>query len=64
MNNEQVDKRNYDVASISQSGKKKRANHIQSALNYDHKSVEKPGKFIKVFSDMILAHKPSKKSYI
>lgn len=60
---DQVDKRNYDVVSISQPGKEKRANHVQSALEYDYKKVETPGQFVKVFADMFLKKEVGNKAY-
>jgi len=64
MNEQQVDKRNYDVASISRPGKDKRANHVQNALEIDAKKIQTAGKFIRVFSDMFLKKEAGKKAYI
>jgi len=63
MNHEQVDKRNYDVISISRSGKAKRSNYIQDALQIDKAKVSTSGNFIKVFSDIFLKREAGNKSY-
>jgi len=54
MSGQQLDRNNYDVASISQPGKDKRTNTVQFALEYDYTKVERPGSFVKVFADMFL----------
>ncbi|MFC1568151.1 hypothetical protein ACFL37_00450 [Candidatus Margulisiibacteriota bacterium] len=60
--NQQVDKRNYDVASIGQPGKK-RANYVQDALHIDRSKIARTSQFIKVFSDMFLKRETSHKAY-
>ncbi|MFH1542228.1 MAG: hypothetical protein ABIE84_03965 [bacterium] len=52
--NQQLDKNNFDVVSISQPGKTKRSNHIQNALTLDPKRMKQSGQFVKIFSDMFL----------
>jgi hypothetical protein len=64
MNKESIDKRNYDVASISQPGKSKRANHVQRALEYDFTKVTRPGQFVKIFSNMFKTTGSGKKAYV
>jgi hypothetical protein len=63
MNNQNADKRNYDVASISRPGKQKRANYVQNALHIDSKKLQTSGRFIKVFSDIFLKHEINNKSF-
>jgi hypothetical protein len=62
--NHEVDKRNYDVASISRPGKTKRANYIQDALHIEKSKISQTSQFIKVFSDMFLKRETSNKAYI
>ncbi|MEA3492925.1 MAG: hypothetical protein U9R38_00905 [Candidatus Margulisiibacteriota bacterium] len=57
-------KNTYDVASISQPGKDKRANHVRNALRYDHIKVNRPGQFVKVFADMFLRKESGSKAII
>lgn len=64
MNEQQVDKRNYDVASISRKGKEKRANYIQDALHIDKSKISSTSQFIEVFSDIFLKREAGNKSYI
>ena len=52
MKEQNLDRRNYDVVSLSRTGKAKRSNYVQPALEMDPKSITKPGKFIAVFSNM------------
>ncbi|NQT30373.1 MAG: hypothetical protein HQ596_07360 [Candidatus Saganbacteria bacterium] len=61
--NPKEDKRNYDIASISQPGQEKRANYAQYALYMDKKKISKAGKFVKVFADMFLKKEATNKSY-
>ena len=63
MAHEQVDKRNYDVVSISRPGKTKRTNYIQDALHIESSKVQVTGQFIKVFANMFLRCEASKGSY-
>jgi hypothetical protein len=63
MTHEQVDKRNYDVASISRPGKAKRSNYVQDALHIESSKVQSTGQFIKVFANMFLRREASKASY-
>ena len=63
MNRENPDKRNFDVASISRSGKAKRANYVQDALQIDKAKVASSGNFIKVFADVFLKREAGNKSY-
>jgi hypothetical protein len=63
MNRENPDKRNYDVASISRSGKAKRSNYIQTALHIDKAKIKTAGSFIKIFSDVFLKREAGNKSY-
>ena len=60
MSEQQIHRENYDAVSISQP-KGKRATTIQSALEYDYTKVERPGSFVKVFSDMFRSEKKSSK---
>ena len=60
----QVDKRNYDVASISRKGQERRANYIQDALHIDKSKINSNNQFIKVFSDIFLKREAGNKSYI
>lgn len=61
----QVDKRNFDVASITRKGKEKRENFVQHALRMDPAQMKIAGSFVKVFSDMFLKKEvgPSAKAY-
>lgn len=61
--NEQVDKRNYDIASISRPGKEKRANYVQDALQIDRDRAQLPGQFVKIFADIFLKKEAGAKSY-
>jgi hypothetical protein len=63
MNEQHLDKRNYDVVTI-RSGRKKQANHVKNALEIDPKNIKTTGKFIKVFSDIFLKKEAGKKAYI
>ncbi len=63
MTREQVDKRNYDVASISRPGQAKRANFIQDALHIESSRVQSTGQFIKVFANMFLRREAGKGLY-
>lgn len=63
MNEQYVDKTNYDVASISRPGKEKRANYVQDALHIEKEKIHTPGKFIKVFSDMFLKKEARASAY-
>lgn len=63
MTHEQVDKRNFDVASISRPGQTKRANYIQDALHIDKSKVKATGEFVKVFANMFLRYEAGKGSY-
>lgn len=63
MNRENVDKRNYDVASISRPGKTKRSNYVQDALHVERSKISSTGSFIKVFSDIFLKREAGHKSY-
>ena len=62
MDEQAIDKRNYDVVSIKASGKQ--VNHIRAALKIDHNKITIPGKFINVFSDLILKKEQIKRSYM
>jgi len=62
MNRENPDKRNFDVVSVSRSGKAK-ANYIQDALQIDKAKVSPAGNFIKVFADVFLKREAGKKTY-
>ncbi|MFH1347546.1 MAG: hypothetical protein ABIH22_02540 [Candidatus Margulisiibacteriota bacterium] len=55
--NEQVDKRNYDVASISQVGREKRANHVRHANIFDSSKLKISGNFIDILSNKFLSKK-------
>ena len=61
MNN---DRNNYDVASISQPGKDKRANFVRNALQIEKKSLKTSGQFVKVFADMFLRKEAGNKAII
>ena len=63
MNRENVDRKNYDVISISRSGKAKRSNYIQDALQIDKAKISAAGNFIKVFADVFLKREAGNKSY-
>lgn len=63
MSEQNVDKRNFDVASISRPGRANRTNYIQDALQVDRSNLPATGQFIKVFADMFLTRTASKKSY-
>jgi hypothetical protein len=63
MDNQNVDKKNYDIASISRPGKTKRANYIQDALHVSKEKIETSGKFIRVFADVFLKREAGNKSY-
>ncbi len=53
MDEKRVDQNNYDVVSISQPGRTKRANTIQDALYIEGARIARPeGQFIKLFADM------------
>ncbi len=62
-NRENVNKRNFDVASISRPGRTKRANYIQEALFIEKEKISTSGKFIKVFSDIFLKREAGNKAY-
>ncbi|MFH1361545.1 MAG: hypothetical protein ABIH69_02685 [bacterium] len=62
MSGETVDRRNYDVVSLSQAGKDKRANHVQSALEYDYTKVSKPGQFFSVLQNTFLRKEPGSRA--
>ena len=52
MNEQNIDRRNFDVVSLSQPGKTKKKNYIQSAMFLN--GIEKTsGQFVKVFADII-----------
>ncbi|OGB87118.1 hypothetical protein A3H09_00290 [Candidatus Falkowbacteria bacterium RIFCSPLOWO2_12_FULL_45_13] len=59
-----VDKSNYDVVSISQQGKAKRANYVQDAMHIERERVASPSQFVKVFSDIFLKREAGKKAII
>lgn len=62
MENENIDKRNYDVVSISSPHKAKRSNYIQDATSTA--KVEKPaGSFVRVFADIWLRHEAGRGRY-
>jgi hypothetical protein len=63
MNEQQIDRTNYDVASISRPGREKRTNYVQDALHIEKEKINAPGKFIKVFSDMFLKREAGAASY-
>ena len=63
MKDQAVDKRNFDVASISRQGQK-RANYIQDALHIDRSKLPVSGQFVKIFSDMFLKRETSHKAYL
>ena len=63
MNQEPVDKRNFDVASIGRGEGKKRSNFVQNALQIDKGKIAKAGNFIKVFSDIFLKKEAGVRSY-
>ncbi len=60
---DQVDKRNYDIASISHPGKEKRTNHVQDALHIEKASIQVPGQFVRIFADMFLKKEAGARSY-
>lgn len=64
MKDQAVDKRNFDVASISRKGQAKRSNYVQDALHIDRSKIKQTGQFIKVFSDMFLKREVSHKAYL
>ena len=52
MNEQNIDRRNFDVVSISQPGKAKKKNYVQNAMFLA--GIEKTsGQFVKVFADII-----------
>jgi hypothetical protein len=57
-----VDKRNFDVASISQS-RGKRTNHVRDALHIDRSKIARTSQFTQVFSNMFLKREVSNKAY-
>lgn len=63
MNQQNVDKRNYDVVSINRPGKTKRANYVQDALHIEKSRTSVAGSFIKVFSDVFLKREAGHKAY-
>jgi len=63
MNERQIDRRNYDVASISRPGKEKRANYVKDALHIEKDKISTSGNFIKVFSDIFLKKEAGPKAY-
>lgn len=63
MSHENPDKRNFDVVSVSRSGKAKRANYIQDALQIEKEKIASSGKFIKIFADVFLKKEAGTKSY-
>ncbi|MBN2058138.1 MAG: hypothetical protein JW782_05035 [Candidatus Saganbacteria bacterium] len=63
MNERNVDKRNFDVASISRPGRANRTNYIQNALQVDRSKLPATGQFFDVLADMILTRTAGKKSY-
>ncbi len=64
MNEKDVSRKNYDVASITRKGAK-RKNYVQDALSIDPSKIKTVGKFIRVFSDMFLKREvgPKAKAY-
>jgi hypothetical protein len=60
--NDQPNKNQYDVASISRVGQEKRANYIQDAQRMS-KQQQPTGQFVKVFADIFLKHEAGRKSY-
>ena len=64
MKEQHVDKRNFDVASISRSGRAKRATYVQNALEYDHTKVSTPGSFLNIFSNMFRTKEDKSIAYV
>lgn len=62
MNRESPDRRNFDVALISQPGKSRRA-HIRDALHIEKSLVKTTGQFIRVFADIFLKREVGNKAY-
>ncbi|MDD5382355.1 MAG: hypothetical protein PHH60_01730 [Candidatus Margulisbacteria bacterium] len=58
-----INKSNYDVVSLSQPGKAKRANYVQDATFISKDSISVSGKFIRVFADIFLKKEAGSKSY-
>ena len=63
MSQENSNREQYDVASISRKGSDKRANYIQDAYHIS-KQQNPTGQFVKVFADIFLKHEANKRSYV
>ena len=63
MEDKQIDKSNFDVASISRGEGRKRANFVQDALQIDRDKIASTSRFIKVFADIFLKKEASAGSY-
>ena len=62
MSQDNRNKNQYDVVSISRVGSEKKANYIQDALHIG-KQHTIAGQFVRVFADVFLKHEAGKKSY-
>jgi len=63
MDRDNVDKRKYDVVSISRTGSSKRTNYIQNIDAMSHQQVP-AGQFVRVFSDIFLKREAGRRAYI
>lgn len=60
--NQQEQKNQYDIVSLTRTGQEKRTNFIQNAAHMS-RAQKSTGQFVRVFADIFLKHEAGKKSY-